>query len=142
VTRRPREQVRTDARRCSRGHAFRDRRDQSGAAAVEMAIILPVLVLLMFGIVEFGLAFNRLQGVHAAAREGARVGAVSPGDECARALSALDGLGVSAVTCIVEESCPGDRAVVVIGATEEVSIPMLGDRSVSLSGRGEFRCEL
>ncbi|MFT7646169.1 MAG: Flp pilus assembly protein TadG, partial [Candidatus Poriferisodalaceae bacterium] len=48
-----------------------------------MAIILPVLVLLMFGIVEFGLAFNRLQGVHAAAREGARVGAVSPGDECA-----------------------------------------------------------
>ena len=106
-----------------------------------MAIILPILVMLIFGVIEFGLAFNRLQGVHAAAREGARIGAVVPGAECARALSSLDGLGISAVTCTVETSCPGTNAVVVIEATEELSIPIVGDQTVSLTGRGEFRCE-
>jgi Flp pilus assembly protein TadG len=50
------------------------RRDRdSGAAAVEFALILPILILLIFGLVQFGLAYNRLQGMQAAAREGARV---------------------------------------------------------------------
>jgi Flp pilus assembly pilin Flp len=48
------------------------RRDQEGAAAVEFALLLPLLVLLLFGMIEFGLAFNtRIQATNAA-REGAR----------------------------------------------------------------------
>jgi Flp pilus assembly protein TadG len=43
---------------------------------VEAAIVLPVLILLVFGILEFGLLFNRMQGVHAAARESARLGSL------------------------------------------------------------------
>lgn len=50
--------------------------NESGASAVEFAIILPVLLLLMFGIVQFGIAWNRAQGLQAAAREGARVASV------------------------------------------------------------------
>lgn len=46
---------------------------QEGASAVEFALILPVFILLVFGIVEFSLAYNRTQGVHAASREGARI---------------------------------------------------------------------
>jgi Flp pilus assembly protein TadG len=48
------------------------RRRQSGTAMVEMIIVLPVLLLLLFGIVEFSILFSRLQTVTNAAREGAR----------------------------------------------------------------------
>jgi Flp pilus assembly pilin Flp len=48
------------------------RQDQEGAAAVEFALLLPLLVLLLFGMIEFGLAFNtRIQATNAA-REAAR----------------------------------------------------------------------
>lgn len=41
---------------------------------VEMVIILPVLLMLMFAIVEFAVAFGQWQVVSNAAREGARQG--------------------------------------------------------------------
>lgn len=43
---------------------------------MEFAIVLPLLVVLVFGIIQFGLAFNRQQSFHAASREGARLVAV------------------------------------------------------------------
>jgi Flp pilus assembly protein TadG len=45
---------------------------QRGATAVEMAIVLPILFLLLFGIIEFGFIFNRWITVTHAAREGVR----------------------------------------------------------------------
>ena len=113
---------------------------EDGVVAVELALVLPVLVMLLFGILQFGLAFNRLQGVHAAAREGARVGAVAPGSECARAADAMSGLGVTS-TCVVVQNCPGDRVVVEVSADTEIDIPFVGSRTVTLNGRGEYRCE-
>jgi Flp pilus assembly protein TadG len=47
-------------------------RSQRGAAAVEFALVMPLLLLLVFGIVEFGLIMNRQITVTHAAREGAR----------------------------------------------------------------------
>lgn len=49
---------------------------ERGASMVEFAIILTLLFLLVFGIIQFGIAFNRDQGIQAAAREGARIAAV------------------------------------------------------------------
>ena len=49
----------------------------AGAAAVETALVLPLIILIVFGIIEFGLLFNRLQGVHAASREAARLGSLA-----------------------------------------------------------------
>lgn len=51
-------------------------RREDGAAAVEFALIVGVLVLLIFGMLQFGLAFFQIQNLRAAAREGARLGAV------------------------------------------------------------------
>jgi len=50
---------------------------EDGAAAVEFALVLPVLILLVFGIVEFGLVFNRWLSVTHAAREGVRTYSLS-----------------------------------------------------------------
>jgi len=49
---------------------------QSGASAVEFAIILPILVLLLFGIIEIGFALYDKAMITNASREGARAGIV------------------------------------------------------------------
>lgn len=52
------------------------RRDERGAAVVEFALILPILVLFVFGIIEFGRAYSARIQLTAAVREGARAGAL------------------------------------------------------------------
>jgi len=52
---------------------------QKGAVAVEFALILPVLVLMFFGIVEFSLLLFNKQVITNASREGARAGIVAGG---------------------------------------------------------------
>src|SRR5437899_5823 len=49
---------------------------EDGAAAVEFALIVGVLSMLIFGMLEYGLFFLQDQSLKAAAREGARVAAV------------------------------------------------------------------
>ncbi|MDR8727514.1 TadE/TadG family type IV pilus assembly protein [Burkholderia pseudomultivorans] len=49
---------------------------QKGVAAVEFAFVLPVLLLIMFGIVEFGLFLYDKAVITNASREGARAGIV------------------------------------------------------------------
>ena len=62
-------------------HASRQRfgapgRDR-GAAVVETAIVAPILLLIIFGIVEFGLLFGTKLDVSQGAREAARLAAVN-----------------------------------------------------------------
>jgi len=52
------------------------RRSESGASAVEFALLLPVLMMILFGIIEFGLALYRQAILTNASREGARLGIV------------------------------------------------------------------
>ena len=51
-------------------------RQEDGAAAVEFALIAGVLAMLIFGMLQFGVAFFQLQNLRASAREGGRIGAV------------------------------------------------------------------
>ncbi len=55
----------------------RPRDDRRGQALVEFAILLPLLLLLLIGIVEFGLLLYNQQVITNASREGARYGIVS-----------------------------------------------------------------
>ncbi len=52
------------------------KRGERGAIAVEFALIAPMLILLVLGIIEFGFAFHAWDATQNAAREGARLGAV------------------------------------------------------------------
>ncbi len=51
-------------------------REERGASAVEFALLVPVVFTLIFGMVEFGLAFFATQSLRAGVREGARQAAV------------------------------------------------------------------
>jgi Flp pilus assembly protein TadG len=55
----------------------RTRRDR-GAAAVEFALIAPILILLVFGIISYGIMLSFRQSISQAAGEGARAAAVAP----------------------------------------------------------------
>ena len=51
-------------------------RREDGASAVELALLFPVLALVLFGIIEFGVAFLQIQSIRTGVREGGRVAAV------------------------------------------------------------------
>lgn len=142
------------------------RRDD-GAVAVEFALVLPILVVLVFGIVQFGLFFNRQQGIHAAAREGARIGALSSTtseDIVARIDDALSGISLpNGRTITIEAPSPygsrtfgpnstpdtdspcdgnfGESLAVTVKSATTLEIPLWGTSNLDVTGTGDFRCE-
>jgi len=55
----------------------RRRRNEEGQALIEFALVLPLLLLLVFGIIQFGILFNNYITLTDAVRAGARQAAVS-----------------------------------------------------------------
>jgi Flp pilus assembly protein TadG len=86
---------------------------ERGAAAVEFALLLPLLVLLVFGIIDFGRAINAQITITQAAREGARALSLSGGQATyqTRSTNAAIGLNTSKLTITEVHGCqPGDAA--------------------------------
>lgn len=54
----------------------RSRYGKNGQSLVETALVLPVVILILSGIIDFGLLLNNYQVITNASREGARVAAV------------------------------------------------------------------
>ena len=52
-------------------------RRERGASAVEFALVMPMLFLVLFGIMDFGLQFLNLNSMHNGTREGARQAVVA-----------------------------------------------------------------
>ena len=75
-----------------------------GAAAVEFALVVPVLILLIFGSIEFGLAVNVRTMIGNAAREGVRVASLG-GSVADVQASALNALGPVSGTKTVVYTC-------------------------------------
>jgi len=138
---------------------------EGGASLVEFALVLPLLTLFLFGIIQFGLAYDKKQSINAAAREGARTGAI-PTNTVASVRSAaenafdglLDGTVTTDVFVIANTSTPvtgspladsvkpceaneGKLVVVQSSVSHELTIPFFGSPDLTLTGRGEFRCE-
>src|ERR1035441_8138778 len=105
--------------RRSTGIAARER----GAAAVEFALLLPVLLLLVFGIVDFGRALNAQITLTQAAREGVRLAALGQPNVVSRTQAAAT--GISPVTATVTVCRDGARA-----AGEGVGLAALARPSV------------
>jgi Flp pilus assembly protein TadG len=69
----------------------RTRRDR-GAVAVEFALLFPILLLLIFGMIDFGRALNAQITLTQAARTGARLAAVGSTADLSAAQAAATGL--------------------------------------------------
>ncbi|HET7474527.1 MAG TPA: TadE/TadG family type IV pilus assembly protein [Dermatophilaceae bacterium] len=86
------------------------RRDR-GAAAVEMAIVLPVLVAMLFGIIDYGRIFNAEIQLSQATREGVRLASLGYplSDVKARTKAAASGIAFGAELAdseIAVTACP------------------------------------
>jgi len=57
-------------------------KEESGAELFEAALVLPLLLMLLLGIVSFGRAYNEYQTITRAAREGAREAVLTPCATC------------------------------------------------------------
>lgn len=132
---------------------------ESGAVAVEFALILPVLLLLLVGTIQFGVVYSEYQVMEGAAREGARCAAVqaagfSDCDPVARVDAALPAgyTRTGPVTVSVEgggaactEATVGRN--VTVSWPQEFSLGLLGNLvpglpdTVTRTVRGTFRCE-
>ena len=53
------------------------RSTERGQAVIELALTLPLLLVVVFGIIDFGFMFQRYEAVTNAAREGARLGVLA-----------------------------------------------------------------
>ena len=71
--------------------------DQKGVAAVEFAIILPLLLMLLFGMIEFGIILYDKAMITNASREGARAGIVF----------ASGGISDEEIRSVVKKYCSG-----------------------------------
>jgi hypothetical protein len=71
-----------------------------------MALVLPILVLLVGGIIDFGFLFNAQINLSHAAREGVRVEAIGTGDPIAAAQDAFVAFGVQELSPELVRSCP------------------------------------
>jgi hypothetical protein len=53
-------------------------RDERGVAAIEMAFALPTLIIMIWAIVQLGMAFRAISGIQHALGEGARLATIWP----------------------------------------------------------------
>jgi Flp pilus assembly protein TadG len=127
-------------------------REERGAAVVEFVLVLPLLVMLVFGIVEFSLSYNRQQALHAAAREGGRVAALetsTQSDITAAVDNALSGVSFDSSRVIqispnTSQPCldnSGATVTVTVAASSDVDVPLWNNTSLTLTGKAAFRCE-
>lgn len=106
-------------------------RAQNGQTMAEFALVLPLLALLLFGVIQFGIAFNNYITLTDAVRAGARKGAVG------RHLSNPQGAVIAQVRTAATDLKPADLGVTVTSTWlpgEQVTVEATYPYSISLLG--------
>lgn len=129
----------------NRPRAATDKRSHRdcGAALVEFAMILPILVLLVFGVIEFGRAYHAKSTMAHAARQGVRAAALDSGDPVAATEQASSNLDPSQLTVAIDpDPCSaGDPVTVTVTYDHEYAIPLWGTGTWTFHESAVMRCE-
>jgi Flp pilus assembly protein TadG len=135
----------------------RSRRRSRGQALVEFALIVPIFMVIAFGTIDFGLAFDASIGISNAAREGARAGVTTPtlAAISARVREVAGRLNDSSLTISVScktatgAACAGGLSGAVSGTTIVVTVgysypmitPIAFGTRIPLSSTAQMRVE-
>lgn len=128
-------------------------KNERGQSLVELAISLVVLLYLLSGVVEFGIAFFQFIQLRDAAQEGALYGSIKPADTngiIARVRNASqqpinlgDTSKVTVTITVVDagtpsHTCPGDGLQVDVAFTHQIFMPfipaLIGTNTIPLTG--------
>jgi Flp pilus assembly protein TadG len=130
-------------------------RSERGAVVVEFALLIPLLLMIVVGTIEFGRVYSQFQVFNAAAREGARCAAVQatpfrdcvvqdridsgatpyePAEDAKVSVGGLDGLECDDTTI-------GDPVTVSWSQPFDLDIPFWGDVTITRTIESTFRCE-
>jgi Flp pilus assembly protein TadG len=127
---------------------------EEGAAAVEFALIVTLLIVILFGITEFGVAFSKKEVYVSAAREGARYAATRCSDNppcdntkiAARVTTAATGYSITPGSPAADKACDnstiGTQVTVSWLQNFTIHVPLLPwtiNKDVLI--KGVFRCE-
>jgi Flp pilus assembly protein TadG len=109
----------------------RNRNGEKGQALVEFTLLVPIFLILIFAIVDFGMGFYSWMSVTNGAREGARLGAVlAPEDEIeARVYDTvnLNDEGTKMTVVVTNaQGDPGESVVVEVDYEYELVTPLAG----------------
>ncbi len=103
-------------------------RNERGSAAVEFALVLPLLLVVTLALVEVGLLGRDRLLVDAAARAGARAAAVEADESAVRndAVAAAPGLDPAVLSVeIFRSGTLGDPVTVTIAYVDQVRVPFV-----------------
>jgi Flp pilus assembly protein TadG len=126
------------------------KKNERGQALVEMALVLPLLIIILFSLVELGRLGHASLTLQYAAREGARTAITGAGDDFIRAriISAAPALDDSALVITLsppqEERVSGGEFRVLLDYEMDVYFPLLPavvPDSFSLQGKAVMRIE-
>jgi Flp pilus assembly protein TadG len=107
------------------------RLDERGATAVEFALLLPVLLTILFGIIEFGMIMYGREVVTNASREGARAGiiqripVVTAGEITTVATNYLTGTGINPAQVTIAVPASGGLTGTPVTVTATYNYPWL-----------------
>jgi Flp pilus assembly protein TadG len=112
---------------------------------VELALVLPVLLLLLIGIVQFALVYHARDVATTAAQEGARLAAAegrTPEEGEARARAVLQsGLGQTGAGFNVTAEDTGETVVVQTSGDYPLIIPWVTGNSIPIEAKSEVHLE-
>jgi Flp pilus assembly protein TadG len=133
---------------------MRGHEDERGVVAVELAILLPLIIIILFAIIEFGIALTRTLAYVSGAREGARYAAVHCQPQATTCTTTLiqdrivatmpAGYPVTFTNFSAAPNCATAGGSLVTVSWEQgvpITVPFLPDLSWTIEPTGTFRCE-
>ena len=124
-------------------------RSERGAVVVEFALLLPVLLMIVVGTIEFGRVYSQFQVYSGAAREGARCAAVqaTPFRDCEvqdridSGATPYEPAEDATVSLSCNDTTIGDPVTVSWEQPFDLDIPFWGDVTITRTIEATFRCE-
>ncbi len=126
---------------------FKLKKDTKGQSLVEFALVLPILMLLILGMIEFGWILNGKITITSAAREGARTAVIYESavdaDVAVRnaVTTSAESSSLTGITTVTTFDEVNRNAVVNVTAKIKPIVGLFFSEDVNLSAKAEMRIE-
>lgn len=111
-----------------------------GVVAVEFALVLPLFIALLFTIVvSTSMYIDQLQ-LQSVARDAARSESVASATGCTVVQNEIATNSMGSVQCLVHQTCASGSVRIELISTQQVTIPVVGNRTVVLHATSSYVC--